>query len=109
MPLWQAYPRDSLNGDFTNCFAPNSRGLEAALEEASLRLERLEVYDMGGYARAVPVEDPEMERFRQLDERLEDGELDPSVPYFLDQDPSKLTITGPRRTVPAPKDRDSDT
>ncbi|HEX3578843.1 MAG TPA: DUF1698 domain-containing protein, partial [Thermoanaerobaculia bacterium] len=25
IPLWQAYPGDSLNGDFTNCFAPNHR------------------------------------------------------------------------------------
>jgi hypothetical protein len=22
VPLWQAYPGDTLNGDFTNCFAP---------------------------------------------------------------------------------------
>jgi tRNA (mo5U34)-methyltransferase len=25
IPLWQSFPADSLNGDFTNCFAPNMR------------------------------------------------------------------------------------
>ncbi|MCD4750204.1 MAG: methyltransferase domain-containing protein, partial [Thermoanaerobaculales bacterium] len=34
IPLWQAYPRDTLNGDHTNCFGPNMCALEAALEEA---------------------------------------------------------------------------
>ena len=97
IPLWQAYPRDSLNGDFTNCFAPNRRALECALEEAQFAVEEFRGLDMGGYARARAVADETLERYRRLDERIEKSPLDPEVPYFLDEDPSKLTITGPRR------------
>jgi tRNA (mo5U34)-methyltransferase len=41
VPLWQAYPADSLNGDYTNCFAPNRRALEVALTEAQFRVDAL--------------------------------------------------------------------
>ena len=97
IPLWQAYPRDTLNGDFTNCFAPNRRALECALEEAQFAVEEFRGLDMGGYARARAVADETLDRYRRLDERIERSPLDPAVPYFLDEDPSKLTITGPRR------------
>lgn len=104
VPLWQAYPGDSLNGDFTNCFAPNLRALEAALEEAQLEVEGTEVHSMGGYARARAVDDPERARFAALDARLEKTPLDPTVPYFLDQDPTKHTVTGRRETDPSEPD-----
>jgi tRNA (mo5U34)-methyltransferase len=97
LPLWQAFPRDSLNGDFTNCFAPNRRALEVALEEAQFRVERIEVHSMGGYTRATAVVDPAAARYQRLDTRLEKSPFDPAVPYFLDEDPAKLTITGPAR------------
>ena len=97
IPLWQAYPRDTLNGDFTNCFAPNRRALECALEEAQFAVEQFRQLDMGGYARARAVVDETLDRYRRLDERIEKTPLDPEVPYFLDRDPAKLTITGPRR------------
>lgn len=96
IPLWQAYPRDSLNGDFTNCFAPNRAALEAALAEAGFAVEAFRRLEMGGYVRARAIEDPEASRFRQLDARLEKTPLDPAVPYFLDRDPAKRTMTGPR-------------
>ena len=47
--------------------------------------------------KARAVADETLERYRRLDERIEKSPLDPEVPYFLDEDPSKLTITGPRR------------
>lgn len=97
IPLWQAYPRDSLNGDFTNCFAPNRAGLVAALEEAGFAVEATRQLEMGGYARARAVEDAEALRYQRLDARLEQTPLDPDVPYFLDRDPARLTLTGPRR------------
>lgn len=97
IPLWQFYPGDSLNGDATNCFAPNRAALVASLAEAEFRVEACEIHDMGGYVRAIAVEDPEAARYRDLDGRLETTPFDPDVPYFLDEDPKKLTITGRRR------------
>lgn len=97
IPLWQAYPRDSLNGDFTNCFAPNRRALECALEEARFEVEAFRQLEMGGYARARAVEDETLDRYRRLDERIEKSPIDPAVPYFLDRDPAKRTLTGPGR------------
>ena len=101
LALWQAYPGDSLNGDFTNCFAPNRRALEVALAEAQFEVEEFRQLAMGGYVRARSVSDPRAGRYQQLDARLEKTPLDPSVPYFLDQDPSKLTLTGPQARRPA--------
>ena len=57
VPLWQQYPSDSLNGDFTNCFAPNRRALEVSLAEAQFRVEAFQMMTMGGYARAVATVD----------------------------------------------------
>src|SRR5436305_1872684 len=57
IPLWQAYPGDSLNGDFTNCFAPNARALAVALEESQFRVEGSRTVSMGGYVRATAVSD----------------------------------------------------
>ncbi|MBV8519501.1 MAG: methyltransferase domain-containing protein [Acidobacteria bacterium] len=97
VPLWQAYPGDSLNGDYTNCFAPNRRALEVALEEAQFRVDVLEVVSMGGYARASAVENPIAAKYQRLDARLEKTPLDPSVPYFLDEEGSVQTVTPRRR------------
>jgi tRNA (mo5U34)-methyltransferase len=102
IPLWQAYPRDSLNGDATNCFAPNRRGLEVALDEAQFRVEELRVVSMGGYARATAAVDAQAARYRALDYRLEKTSFDAEVPYFLDEDRAKLTITGRRPRKPNP-------
>lgn len=94
IPLWQAYPGNSLNGDFTNCFAPNRRGLEVALDEAQFSVEKIEVVSMGGYARARAIADQGRAKYQALDSRLERTPLDPSVPYFLDEEGSVHDITG---------------
>lgn len=96
VPLWQAYPGDSLNGDYTNCFAPNRRALEVALEEAQFRVESMHVAGMGGYARAVAIDDEKTAKYQRLDGRLVTTQFDPAVPYFLDEEGSVHTVT-PRR------------
>ena len=96
VPLWQAYPADTLNGDFTNCFAPNRKALESALEEAQFRVDAQCTVSMGGYARATAIEDERVAKYQRLDGRLETAPFDPSVPYFLDEEGAKPTVT-PRR------------
>jgi tRNA (mo5U34)-methyltransferase len=101
IPLWQAYPGDSLNGDFTNCFAPNHRALVVALEEAQFKVEASVTVSMGGYARAVAVKDDRAAKYQRLDGRLESTPFDPGVPYFLDEEGSIHTVT-PRRVSDSP-------
>lgn len=97
VPLWQAYPGDSLNGDSTNCFAPNQRALEVALTEAQFKVEVIERVSMGGYARATAVADQKAAKYQRLDGRLETAVFDPSVPYFLDEEGSVHEVTGPKK------------
>ena len=97
VPIWQAYPGDSLNGDFTNCFAPNRKALEVALSEARFRVDEMRIVSMGGYARATAIDDPRTEKYQRLDARLQDTPFDPSVPYFLDEEGSVHEITGKKR------------
>jgi tRNA (mo5U34)-methyltransferase len=103
IPLWQAYSGDSLNGDFTNCFAPNSRALTVALEESQFRVERSRTVSMGGYVRATAVSDAHAARYQSLDSRLELTPFDPEVPYFLDEDGAVHSVTG-RRQADAEQD-----
>ena len=98
IPLWQAYPADSLNGDYTNCFAPNRRALEVALSEAQFRVDAIEIVSMGGYARATAIDDATTAKYQQLDTRLEKTAFDPNVPYFLDEEDARHEVT-PRRTT----------
>ena len=101
VPLWQAYPGDSLNGDFTNCFAPNKTALVAALQEAQFRVDEFRIVSMGGYARATAVTDERVAKYQKLDSRLEKTPFDPNVPYFLDEEGSVQTVTGRRAASPA--------
>ena len=101
VPLWQAYPGGSLNGDFTNCFAPNRRALEVALEEAQFRVDETQTVSMGGYARATAIDDPRTAKYQTLDGRLEKSAFDPAVRYFLDEEGSVHNVTG-RREVERP-------
>jgi tRNA (mo5U34)-methyltransferase len=94
VPLWQFYPGDSLNGDYTNVFAPNRRALEAALQESQFRVDAFRIVSMGGYARATAVFEERMAKYQRLDARLETAPFDPSVPYFLDEDGSVHEVTG---------------
>lgn len=103
VPLWQAYPGDSLNGDYTNCFAPNRAALEVALSEAQFRVEQFEIVSMGGYARATAIENQTAAKYQRLDGRLETTPFDPSVPYFLDEEGAVHTVTPRRDAAPAPE------
>jgi len=108
VPLWQAYPADSLNGDFTNCFAPNRRALEVALQEAQFQVGDLRVVSMGGYARATAVADEKAAKYQKLDGRLEKTPFDPAVPYFLDEEGSVHNVVQVRNPenatgTPVPK------
>ena len=96
IPLWQAYPGDALNGDFTNCFAPNMCALKAALSEAQFDVQSSIRLPGGGYARAVAVENQLAEKYRKLDGRLHETPFDPSTPYYLDEEGSEHTLTGRR-------------
>jgi len=102
VPLWQAYPGGALNGDFTNCFAPNRAALVAALEEAQFRVEAVSTVSMGGYARAVAVHDPLAAKYQGLDTRLQKTPFDPAVPYYLDEEGSTHEVTKPRADSPVP-------
>jgi tRNA (mo5U34)-methyltransferase len=101
IPLWQAYPRDTLNGDFTNCSAPNRCALQVALEEAQFRVDEIRVVSMGGYARASAITDDRISEYQRLDGRLESTPFDPAVPYFLDEEGSVHEVTGRSKTMTA--------
>ena len=98
IPLWQAYPADSLNGDYTNCFAPNRRALEVALNESQFRVDHIRSESMGGYARATAITELRVGKYQRLDSRLELTPFDASVPYFLDEEGSVHSVTGGRQT-----------
>lgn len=100
VPLWQFYPGDTLNGDFTNCFAPNRRALEALLFEAQFDVQEIRVVSMGGYANAVAITDARREKYRKLDSRLKEMPFDPSVPYFLDEEGSIHDVTPRKHSQP---------
>jgi tRNA (mo5U34)-methyltransferase len=97
VPLWQFYPGDTLNGDYTNEFAPNRRALEAALQEAQFHVDDVRVVSMGGYARATAIADARTAKYQRLDSRLETTPFDPSVPYFLDEEGSVHDVTGGKK------------
>ncbi len=96
VPLWQAYPADTLNGDYTNCFAPNRKALEVVLSEAQFAVNEIITKSMGGYARATATVDERAAKYQRLDGRLHTTPFDPCVPYFLDELGAMHTVTGPR-------------
>ena len=96
IPLWQSYPGDVLNGDFTNCFAPNMCALKAAMSDAQFSVESAISLPGGGYVRATASENELAAKYRKLDGRLQETPFDPSVPYYLDEEGSEHTLTGRR-------------
>ena len=96
VPLWQAYPGDTLNGDFTNCFAPNKQALIGALQDSQFTVDEITTVSMGGYARASAGTDALTAKYQRLDGRLQKTPFDPSVPYFLDEEGSVHEVTGRR-------------
>ena len=103
IPLWQAFPGDELNGDFTNCFAPNMCALEVALTEAQFAVESSKVMPGGGFVRATAADDELAAKYRRLDGRIHETPFDPSVPYYLDEEGSVHDLTG-RRADNVPSD-----
>jgi hypothetical protein len=67
VPLWQFFPRDSLNKDGTNKWAPNRAGLVAVVEESLYRTKGMEIGAGRGYLGAIATEDKELSFFRALD------------------------------------------
>ena len=67
VPVWQYYPRDTLNKDETNKWGPNLAGLKAAMEEAQFAVLDSAVYGDRCYAKARAVRDDRKEYFRRLD------------------------------------------
>jgi len=96
IPLWQAYPGDSLNGDLTNCFAPNMKALHVALEEAEFAVRASTARPGAGFVRATAVRDDLTAKYRRLDGRIHETPFDPAVPYYLDKEGAVHDLTGRR-------------
>jgi tRNA (mo5U34)-methyltransferase len=105
IPLWQAYPGGSLNGDLTNCFAPNMKALHVALEEAEFAVRTSVAKPGAGFARATAVRNDLAAKYRRLDGRIHDTPFDPTVPYYLDEGGAVHDLTGRREdnTTNAPR------
>jgi tRNA (mo5U34)-methyltransferase len=71
IPVWRFYPRNTLNNDDTNKWAPNLLGLSMVVEEAGFSiLHNLQLGQHGyarGYAMAQAVSDIRQEHFQKLD------------------------------------------
>ncbi len=67
LPIWQFYPRATLNNDETNKWAPNLPGLILVIEEAEFSVQESMVYGSRGYVKATVAKDMRQEYFRQLD------------------------------------------
>lgn len=94
IPLWQAYSGDSLNGDFTNCFAPNPSALKVALSEAQFSVTAVKALPGAGYVKAIADQDPMAAKYRTLDGRLHESGFDPTIPYYLDENGSVHDLVG---------------
>ncbi len=67
IPVWQFYPRDTLNHDATNKWAPNLSGLKFIVEESEFIVEDSKVSGARGYVKARAVIDQNQRYFRELD------------------------------------------
>jgi|RhiMetdeSRZDD1v2_1073273.scaffolds.fasta_scaffold06670_7 tRNA (mo5U34)-methyltransferase len=67
IPIWQFYPRATLNDDETNKWAPNLPGLGLVVEEAEFTVQDSMVHGSRGYIKAMVAKDERQEYFRQLD------------------------------------------
>lgn len=65
-PLMQFYPRNALNNDFTNYWAPNLRCLHDMVTEANFRPEATHVYGQRALIRAVAVTDEAVDYQRRI-------------------------------------------
>jgi len=85
-----------LNGDFTNCFAPNMRALHVALGDSGFQVEASKELSGAGFARATAIDNRIADKYRILDSRIHESPFDPSVPYYLDEEGAEHTLTGRR-------------
>jgi tRNA (mo5U34)-methyltransferase len=67
IPIWQFYPRATLNNDETNKWAPNLLGLGLVVEEAEFTVQDSIAHGSRGYVKAMVAKDGRQEYFRQLD------------------------------------------
>jgi tRNA (mo5U34)-methyltransferase len=67
VPLMQFYPGSTLNGDFTNWWAPNGAALEAMLDAAGFDVDYMKVLGTRGVARGRKTEDPMRLYHRDVD------------------------------------------
>jgi tRNA (mo5U34)-methyltransferase len=66
-PMMQFYPRDSLNSDFTNWWAPNLACLVAMLEEANFTVERQLLNGSRGIVVCNASDDTVLEYYRSIE------------------------------------------
>lgn len=66
-PIWQFYPKDALNNDATNKWAPNMAGLKAIVEEAGFKVVDNAIFGTRGFVRAEAINDAKLAFFRTLD------------------------------------------
>jgi tRNA (mo5U34)-methyltransferase len=70
IPVWQFYPRNTLNNDETNKWAPNLSGLKFAVEEAEFIVQDSLLYGNRGYVKSQAVTDSRQQYFRHLDSSI---------------------------------------
>lgn len=66
-PIMQFYPRDSLNRDFTNWWAPNMACLEALLESANFRVQHRRLNGARGIFQAKKTTDENTAYYRRIE------------------------------------------
>jgi tRNA (mo5U34)-methyltransferase len=67
IPVWRFYPRDTLNNDETNKWAPNIAGLQFVVEEAEFITKKSLDQGSRGYVTAQAVIDERQQLFRGRD------------------------------------------
>jgi tRNA (mo5U34)-methyltransferase len=67
LPMWDFFKRDSLNGDFTNKWAPTLAGLHHICEEAQLQPKAIEGFGSRGAVLCEAISDDVLEHHRQFD------------------------------------------
>lgn len=67
IPVWRFYPRNTLNNDETNKWAPNLPGLQMVVEEAGFRVQHSRQLGQRGYVTGQAISDTRQQYFQQLD------------------------------------------
>ncbi len=67
IPVWRFYPRDTLNNDETNKWAPNLPGLSMVIEEAGFSVQHRLHLGQRGYVTGQAISDIHQQYFQALD------------------------------------------